>query len=394
MMLRFFIARRLSYKNIVVTAAVAVSFLVVIIAVAVSSGFSHEIRNGLSKMTADVQLTRSDMNYLDESSPVDVNQSYIPYVEDVDGVKSVAPVVYRAGIVKHSEQIYGVLIKGVEGAIQRTDVPDTVALAVSIPSSLAEISGLSVGDKMLTYFIGDKVKARQFNIVETYEPMLRMDDRFLVYADIADMRRLNGWSDDQASMFEVTLEDDCKSDDAVMAAADKITVVIDETAAEDEDELMAVSSVDRYPQVFEWIALIDFNVTFILLLMIAVAGVNMITGLLIMLFENISTIGILKSLGMRNMDIINIFLTRAAGTVLKGMVVGNVLALGFCLIQEATHLIPLDPVNYFVSYVPIHIDVTGVLLADVVVFVSVMLLLALPSLFVLRVDPSKTVKMD
>lgn len=393
-MLRFFIARRLSYKNIVVTAAVAVSFLVVIIAVAVSSGFSHEIRNGLSKMTADVQLTRSDMNYLDESSPVDVNQSYIPYVEDVDGVKSVDPVVYRAGIVKHSEQIYGVLIKGVEGAIQRTDVPDTVALAVSIPSSLAEISGLSVGDKMLTYFIGDKVKARQFNIVETYEPMLRMDDRFLVYADIADMRRLNGWSDDQASMFEVTLEDDCKSDDAVMAAADKITVVIDETAAEDEDELMAVSSVDRYPQVFEWIALIDFNVTFILLLMIAVAGVNMITGLLIMLFENISTIGILKSLGMRNMDIINIFLTRAAGTVLKGMVVGNVLALGFCLIQEATHLIPLDPVNYFVSYVPIHIDVTGVLLADVVVFVSVMLLLALPSLFVLRVDPSKIVKMD
>lgn len=394
MMLRFFIARRLSYKNRVVTAAVAVSFLVVIIAVAVSSGFSHEIRNGLSKMTADVQLTRSDMNYLDESSPVDVNQSYIPYVEDVDGVKSVDPVVYRAGIVKHSEQIYGVLIKGVEGAIQRTDVPDTVALAVSIPSSLAEISGLSVGDKMLTYFIGDKVKARQFNIVETYEPMLRMDDRFLVYADIADMRRLNGWSDDQASMFEVTLEDDCKSDDAVMAAADKITVVIDETAAEDEDELLAVSSVDRYPQVFEWIALIDFNVTFILLLMIAVAGVNMITGLLIMLFENISTIGILKSLGMRNMDIINIFLTRAAGTVLKGMVVGNVLALGFCLIQEATHLIPLDPVNYFVSYVPIHIDVTGVLLADVVVFVSVMLLLVLPSLFVLRVDPSKTVKMD
>lgn len=394
MMLRFFIARRLSYKNRVVTAAVAVSFLVVIIAVAVSSGFSHEIRNGLSKMTADVQLTRSDMNYLDESSPVDVNQSYIPYVEDVDGVKSVDPVVYRAGIVKHSEQIYGVLIKGVEGAIRRTDVPDTVALAVSIPSSLAEISGLSVGDKMLTYFIGDKVKARQFNIVETYEPMLRMDDRFLVYADIADMRRLNGWSDDQASMFEVTLEDDCKSDDAVLAAADNITVVIDETAAEDEDELMAVSSVDRYPQVFEWIALIDFNVTFILLLMIAVAGVNMITGLLIMLFENISTIGILKSLGMRNMDIINIFLTRAAGTVLKGMVVGNVLALGFCLIQEATHLIPLDPVNYFVSYVPIHIDVTGVLLADVVVFVSVMLLLALPSLFVLRVDPSKTVKMD
>ena len=388
MILRFFIARRLSYRNRVVTAAIAVSFLVVIIAVAVSSGFRHEIRDGLSEMTGDVLLTRSDMNYIDESSPVDVNQSYLPYVEEVDGVKSVEPVLCRAGIVKHSGQIYGVLVKGVE------DAPDTSALAVSVPSSFARTAGLKVGDRMLTYFIGDKVKVRQFNVTGIHEPLVRTDDRFLIYAGIEDMRRLNGWSGEQTSMFEVTLEDGYKDDEAMQAVAMEISDVIHGRASEDDEILMAQSSVERYPQVFEWLALIDFNVVFVLVLMIAVAGVNMVTGLLIMLFENISAIGLFKSLGMRNADIVNVFLTRAAGTVLKGMLIGNVLALVFCLVQGTTHFIPLDPVNYFVSYVPVHVDWTHVLLADFIAFVSIMLLLLLPSLFVLRVDPARTIKMD
>ena len=394
---RFFIARRLSYKSRMVTAAIAVSFLVVIIAVAVSAGFRHEIRTGLSGINGDVQLTMADMNYVDESSPISVDQSYMPYVKSVKGVRSVDPVVWRAGIVKNAEDIYGIMVKGVEGGVARvtgSDVPDTLSLAVALPSSFAEMSGLSAGDKMLTYFIGDKVKARQFTVADIYEPLVRTDDRFLVYADISDMQRLNGWSEDQASMFEVILDDDHKTEESMQAAAREISDVIYENCSEEDDMLWAVSAVDSFPQIFEWMSLIDFNVLFVLMLMIAVAGVNMITGLLIMLFENISTIGLLKALGMRNIDIINVFITRAAGTVFKGMLIGNALALLFCLIQSTTHFIALDPVNYFVSYVPIHVDLMQILMADAVAFVSIILLLALPSLFVLRVDPAKTVKMD
>lgn len=397
MNVRFFIARRLSYKGRVVTAAVAVSFLVVIIAVAVSAGFRREIRNGLSSMTGDVQLTMADMNYLDESSPVKAVQSYIPFIKDVEGVAGIEPVIYRAGIVKQSGDIYGVMVKGVEGgvaAVTGSEVNDTVSLAVSIPSALAEQSGLKEGDRLLTYFIGEKVKVRQFNIVDVYEPMVRTDDRHLVYADIADMQRLNGWSEDEVSMFEISLADDHKDDVAMDTATERIYDAILENLSYDDDMLRPVSSADRFPQIFEWVALIDFNVFFVLILMIAVAGVNMITGLLIMLFENISTIGMLKSLGMRNAGIMNVFMTRAAGTVFKGMLIGNVVAFALCLIQESTHLITLDPVNYFVSYVPVHLDVTAILQADAVAFVSIMILLVLPSLFVLRIDPSKTVKMD
>ena len=396
MSVRFFIARRLRFKGRVVTAAVAVSFLVVIIAVAVSSGFRHEIRDGLSDMMGDVQLTMADINYMDESSPVNAMQSYLPYVEDMPGVERVSPVIYRAGIAKQSEDIYGVMLKGVEGGVRSrgADVSDTLSLAVSIPSPLAESAGLKVGDRLLTYFIGEKVKVRQFNVADIYEPLVRTDDRHLVYADIKDMQRLNGWSDGQVSMLEVSLDEGYKDPARMLAVTDQMSEVIIDNLSWDDDLLRPVSSVERFPQIFEWVELIDFNVVFVLILMIAVAGVNMITGLLIMLLENISTIGLLKSLGMRNVEIMNVFITRAAGTVFKGMLIGNIIAFALCFLQNMTHIISLDPVNYFVSYVPIHLDVLEILKADFVAFVAIIVLLVLPSLFVLRVDPSKTVKMD
>ena len=368
-----------------------------IVAVAVSSGFRYEIRDGLSELTGDVQLTMADMNYLDESSPVSISQSYLPHVEQIKGVRSVDPVIYRVGIVKHEGDIYGVMIKGVEGGVTSvtgTAVPDSVALSVAIPASLAESAGLTVGNRLLTYFVGEKVKVRQFNIVDVYEPIVRTDDRFLVYASIEDMQRLNGWSEDQTSMFEVTLEDEYKDEFMMQEVSCNISDAVHVYRSEDDDRLIAVSSVDRFPQIFEWLALIDFNVVFVLVLMIAVAGVNMITGLLILLFENISTIGLLKALGMNNREIMNVFLTRAAGTVLKGMFIGNVIAFALCLIQQMTHVLTLDPVNYFVSYVPVHLNVSDILTADIIAFISIMLLLVLPSLFVLKIDPSRTIKMD
>lgn len=393
----FFIARRLRYKGRVVMAAVAVSFFVVIIAVAVSAGFRYEIRGGISKMAGDILLTSPDFNYLDEKSPLSVNQSYIPKLDSLEGVEQVSPVICRAGIVRHNEDIYGVMVKGVEGGVRQATgahVDDTVALAVAVPASMAEQAGIRKGDRLLTYFIAEKIKVRQFNVVDIYEPLVRVDDRFLIYADISDMRRLNGWTDEQASMFEVILSQEYTDRDGLELKSAQIEDLIYENASDDDDLLRTFSSAKRYPQIFDWFGVIDFNAVFVLLLMIAVAGVNMMTGLLIMLFENISAIGLLKSIGMRNRAIARVFLMCAMGVVLKGMIIGNLLAFAFCIVQDTSHFITLDPVNYFVSYVPVHIDVTTVLLADAVAFASIMVLMLIPSMFVLRVDPAKTVKMD
>ena len=386
-----FIASRLRFKEKVVLSCITVSFLIVIIAVAVSSGFRTEIRNGVSRVTGDVQLALPRLNYLEESSPVNASPTYIDKVLDVDGVESVQPVVYRAGIVKDDSDIFGVMVKGVTDASAEAAgivLPDSVKLGVSIPSAFAELSGLSVGDRMLAYFIGDRVKVRQFNVAAIYESLVETDGRYLVYADIDEMRRLNGWDDDQASM----LEDGYRDEQTIEAVSDQIGFVMKAYATEDDDVLVSMSSVSRFPQLFDWLGLIDFNVFFILLLMTIVAGFNMISGLLIMLFENISTIGLLKSLGMTDRSIAKVFLASSAVLVLKGMVLGNALAFLFCFIQDKTHILRLDPENYFVSFVPVHIDFGTVFLADAAVFAAIMLLLLIPSLFISRVDPAETVR--
>ena len=382
-----YIGRRLRFKGKIVMTCVAVSFLIMIIAVSVSSGFRHEIREGISSIAGDVQLTRPDMNYMEEGSPIAASPSYLSLIEDLPCTESVMPAVYRAGVVKDGEDIYGVVVKGRPGRIS-----DSLALAVAIPESFAKKAGISVGDRMLTYFVGEKMQVRQFNVAEVYESGVDPDGRFIVYADIEDMRRLNGWTADHASLLEVVLKPEYKTEKGMKESAAQIGFIMNAYEQEDDDTLIATSAISKYPQIFGWLSLIDFNVFFILLLMTIVAGFNMISGLLIMLFENISTIGLLKSLGMTDMSISKVFLSSSAVLVLKGMAVGNAIAILFCIVQGTTHLLRLNPENYFVSYVPVHLDIGAVLIADVAAFIVIMLLLLIPSLFISKVDPAQTVR--
>lgn len=382
-----FISRRLKFKSGIVMTCIAVSYLVMIIAVAVSAGFRTELRTGISEISGDIQLTPPDLNILDSSHPLDGDASYLPYVKSVDGVQEVLPVIYRAGIVRHEGNIHGVLVKGVAGNIR-----DSIPLAISIPGRLSQLSGLDVGDRMPVYFIGDKIKVRQFNIVSVYDALVEADDKLIVYADIDDLRRLDGWEENQVSAMEIILDKNHKGESAIYEMTQEIGAFVNAYSSDSESPVIAVSSVSRYPQLFDWLDLIDFNVLFILVLMTIVAGFNMISGLLIMLFENISTIGLLKSLGMTDKAISKVFLSSAAVQVAKGMLIGNAMAFLFCLIQDKTHLLRLDPENYFVSFVPVDLPVFTVIGADVLSFACIMLLLLIPTLFISRVDPAQTVR--
>ena len=386
----FFIAGRLRFKGKIAVTSIAVSFLVMIIAVAVSSGFRHEVRNGLSELSGDIRLMPPTMNILDENEPIESDPAYLPYVAQIDGVKSIEPAVYRAGIIKNGENIHGVLFKGIQGGV--SEVSDSVSLAVSIPSRLAEITGLKPGDRMLSYFVGDKVKARQFNIVSVHQTMIQADEKLVVYADLADMQRINGWDENQVSVMEIMLDDELKNEAEIEEIGGLAGVLVNAYSSNDEASVISVSAVSSYPQLFDWLNLIDFNVFFILILMTIVAGFNMISGLLIMLFENISTIGLLKSLGMTDRAISKVFLSSSAVLVLKGMAFGNLIAILFCLIQGTTHLLRLNPENYFVSFVPVNLDLGMILCADILAFVVIMLLLLIPCVFISKVDPAETVR--
>lgn len=356
-----------------------------ILAVAISSGFRHEVRTSLSAVSGDILLSAPDLNVMSETRPVDASDPCLSYVESSRLVSDVVPAVWRAGIVRHGDSMHGVVVKGVPSAAS-----DTIPLGVSIPRQLSRVSGLEPGDRMLTCFIGENLKVRQFNVTDVHDAVVEADDRFIVYASLSDMQRLNGWNENQVSALEVHLAPGHDDEAAIMEATREIGSIL--MLYQENDELVATSSVSRYPQLFGWLSLIDFNVGIILLLMTVVAGFNMISGLLIMLFENISTIGVLKSLGMTDRSISKVFLASSAVLVGKGMAIGNVLALIVCIIQKTTHLLKLNPENYYVSFVPVDIDLGVILLADTLSFAVIMLLLLIPCLFISKVDPARTVR--
>ena len=364
--------------------SIAISFLVMILAVSISAGYRKEIREGISSFSGDIMLSPVGQSYLNSDQPVSVSPSYMDEMMAVEGVRSITPVIYRAGIVKSGTEINGVVFKGVRDAGE--------SLSASIPTGLAKKLSLQEGDAMLTYFVGENVKARRFNVVSIYDNPLDIEEALIVYVPLEDMQRLNDWDDDQASALEVTLGSAYKSTMMMEDKAAELGNIAVLSAQDDEPNMMASSIVSQNPQRFDWLELIDFNVFFILLLMAIVAGFNMISGLLIMLFRNISTIGTLKALGMTDKGIGRVFLRVASNLVLKGMLIGNALALIFCFIQQKTHFFKLNPENYFVSFVPVAVDVPMILLADLAAYIIIMLLLLLPCLFISKVDPAQTMR--
>ena len=371
-----FIARHLRFKGKIAVVAIAISFLVIIISVAVASGFRKEMQKGLSDMAGDIVVSYGAVNDLNEQDPVRVDNQLLEDLGSVRGVDSVRAVIYRYGIVKSDDRIQGVLVKGVSS-------DDTLALGVRIPRRLSKLMDLHEGDEMLTYFVSEKVKARKFKVTGVYDAMMDSPDNLVVFARLQDLQRLAGWDASEAGALEICLDPKHNSPQAASVATAEVAEV---------SEMMAQSLYDRYPSLFDWLNLVDGNVVAILFLMIVVAAFNMISGLLIMLFRSISTIGILKSMGMTDAQVSAAFLKVSARAVALGMAVGNAVALAFCLVQGKTHFLKLDPTNYFVPFVPVNVNPASVLTVDAVAFVAIMLFLLIPTLFISRVDPAKTVR--
>ena len=338
-------------------------------AVAISSGFRKEIRNGISAVSGDVVLS--------EDEPFVPDSTLLVRLGNIEGVDDVSCAIYRPGVVKKGNIIQGMLVKGVHTSDS--------SLHARIPASLARVLSVKVGDSMLSYFIGEKVKVRKFIVSDIYEGIVDTDENMLVYVPIEDVRRINGWTENQVSAVEVRLSDSWRGRREMAEKAAEIGMAA---------SMYAVSSVEKYASIFDWLDLVDRNVVAILVLMTLVAGFNMISGLLIMLFRNVSTIGVLKSLGMENRSIAGIFVRVASRAVFYGMVAGNAAALLFCLVQGTTHIFRLNPENYFVPFVPVSLDARFIISADVVSFAVILLLMLVPCFFIAKVDPARTVKAE
>ena len=382
-----FIAGKLKFEGKLTAGAIAVSYLVIIIAVAVSSGFRHTVREGITDFAGDAVITTVRPSYLSGDESIPGKLSVEDRILSISGVEELIPSALRAGVVKCGDQIHGVMFRGDPAFKDST-------LRVTIPSALANLTGLGPGDAMVSYFVGEKVKVRKWTVSEVTDDPVAFDGNLVVNCSLDDLRRVSGWGLDRCGSFRVRFSSGYKTPSAMSDICARISAALMESEDPDEQALMAVSSRQLYPQVYDWLDLLDVNVLFILALMTIVAGFNMVSGLLIMLLRNISVIGTLKTLGMTDRAVGKVFVLSASRSVLWGMLVGNALALCFCVIQGTTHLIKLNPVNYFVSFVPVRVDILRILSADIISGLVIIAILLLPTLLISGVDPARTVRMQ
>lgn len=389
-----------SVSSLIGLVSVAVSIFVIIVAVCILMGFRREIRAKTSAYMGSMALVAPGQTPVNEQYPFGGNISFLGKIDSLKGVRCLQPVAYCSGLIKTDDNIYGARFKGVDSlydfrffADNLTDgkVPSfsgRISSDVMLAARLARQMGYGVGDEITAYYIGDEVKVRKFTICGLFDAQLENLDNSLIICDVRQVRRLAGWDSGEVSSIEIMMDDKASLD----VVYTDVNNLIYEESTEDDPALFVTSVKQIFPNLYDWLNLLDFNVLAILLLMIVVAGFNMVSSLLIILFRNISSIGLLKAMGMTSKGVGNVFRFVALDIVGKGLAIGTVLAVAVCAVQKHFRLMTLDPENYFVKYVPIDFNIWYIILADVVALVAIMLILSLTSRFIARVSPDKTMR--
>lgn len=389
-------------SNTIAWVSVCLSVAIMIIAIAVVAGFKSEIRGRATGFMGSVMLIQPGQSPINEQYPFSEKFSYREKLAAEPGITGVSGVAWRSGLIKTDENIDGLYFKGVDSlydfsffkdCLVAGELPDyhgRISNDILLSRTTASKLGFEPGDDVVVYFIGDEVKVRKFRLCGLYDAELEEIDTKMAVADRRHVQRLNGWAADEVSSIEIRTGQDVP----IEMMNERVEEIIF-TSMQESDRALFVTHVKKlYGHLFDWLSLLDFNVLMILLLMVVVAGFNMISAILIILFEKISTIGLLKALGMTSREVTRVFLFRAGALVGKGMLWGNVLGIGLCLIQYWTRIIRLDPANYFVDAVPIRLSLGSILLLDLVAGLLIMALISLSARFISRVSPDRTMRVE
>lgn len=331
--------------------------------------------------------------------PISLNQDFYPDFESVSGIEHVQGVATKAGIIRTETDFEGVIVKGVgsdykwenfnefliEGSLP--DYSGNLNEDILLSQYMANRLGFEVGDKVITYFLREDVNKspllRAFVVKGIYSSGFQEFDELYLIADIRHIQRLNNWEEDQVGSFEVYIDDFDQLDQ-------KGGEVYENTSS-----LLNSSTIkQKYYSIFEWLSLFDFNIALIIGIMILVAGINMITALLVLILERTQMIGILKALGGGDWTIRKIFLYNASYLIILGLFWGNLIGLGILFIQKYFKLFPLNPETYYVTEVPVYIGWEYILAVNLGTLILCLLMLLIPSVIISRISPVKAMKFD
>lgn len=377
--------------------SIALGISVMIVAVAIVTGFQKQIREKVVGFGGHIQITEYNTNTSYEYPPVDRNPAFLPQLKAMPGIQHIQVFAIKAGIVTTGTQIQGVVMKGIDRdfdtaffakRLVKGRMPilkDSVASQdILVSRTLSMLLGLKTGGPLRVYFINDgQVRARRFNICGIYETELAEFDKIYIIGDIRHIQKLNNWNSNQVAGFELLVSDFNDIDNMGHKVFNLVSY-----------NLNARTIKQLYPQIFDWLELMDMNVLIILVLMVIVAGITMISTLLILILEQTSLIGLLKAMGAPNWSIRRIFLMKAAWLTLKGMVWGNAIALTICYLQFKLRIITLPQETYYMAFVPINLNLMQVLLINVGTLFICTVMLVLPSYIIARIQPVKAIRWE
>ena len=415
MNLPFFLAKRIYTNNAdkkrvdrpairIAVAGVAVGLAVMLVSVSVVFGFKHTIRNKVVGFGSHIQVANFMTLQASEQYPIQMGDSMLKVLRAIPGVKHVQRFAVKQGILKTDKDFLGVAFKGIAADYDTTFIhqnlvagaiphfSDTVGKQqMMVSQAIADQLNLKLGDKVFAYFIDDTgVKARRFTIAAIYQTNLSQFDKVTCFIDLYTAVKLNAWGTDQASGAELTVNDFNLLNQTAARVVEKVNRTIDSYG----ETYSSQTIQEMNPQIFSWLDLLDLNVWIILGLMLAVAGVTMISGLLIIILERTAMIGILKAIGARNTTIRRTFLWFAVFTIGKGMLIGNLIALGLIVLQHYTGLVKLNPATYYVSTVPVEFNLLVWLLLNVATLVISVFVLIAPSYLVSKINPAASMRYE
>lgn len=412
-----FIARRIYSDHIgdqqkvskpairIAVAGVAIGLAVMIISVCVVLGFKHTIRDKVVGFGSHIQVANF---YTLQSSaidqPVAIGDSMMNVLKKTEGVKHVQRFAMKQGILKTDNDFLGVMFKGVgpefdstfihksmvEGSITHfSDQQSTNRILIS--KDMASKLRVKAGDRIFAYFIGEGgVRTRRFTISGIYQTNLAQYDKTTCFCDLYTARKLNAWTDDMVTGAELTVNDFKQ----LSTTANDIINRVNRTQDQYGNTFSSKTIRELSPQIFSWLDLLDLNVWIILAIMTAVAVVTMISGLLIIILERTTMIGVLKALGARNSTVRHTFLWFAAFIIGKGLLIGDALALALILLQKLTGFAKLDPQTYYVDVVPVELDWTLIVALNVGTMLIALFVLIAPSYLVSHIHPAKSMRYE
>jgi lipoprotein-releasing system permease protein len=402
----FFLARRLSvgragFSGLIVRiaiASVALSVAVMIVSVAIVKGYQKQIRAKITGFSADIQISRLDMNNSYETTPIHLDTKMEAEVLALEGVRHMQPVAIKAGIIKTPDEFEGIVLRGVNNqydfsfirshllsgnVVTLTD--STASKDIVLSQKTASRLRLKVGDAVKMYFIQGQAppRARRFTLAGIYKTGFDEMDELYAFVDIHHVQKLNNWTGDQVSGYEVLLTDDKLTDRLAPQIVDRTPYHL---------EVQTIRQ--RYPQLFDWLGLLDLNAVVIIILMIIVACINMSTALLILIVERSNMVGVLKAIGAGNGSLAGMFLYIASYLILAGLLFGNILGAGLCWTQARYKWLKLSEEAYYLSEVPVELNLMDWLGINIGAFGVCLVVLIIPALFVMRITPVKAIRFE